>query len=92
MGNNNQSSISPNSTGFVNPNFITGNVPDHDDSLVDDLSEDQFFGVIQAIINKDEILRIIRGIFLPVQKTARKTRRSKKYGKNLAGASIQKQQ
>ena len=28
MGNNNQS-ISPNSTGFVNPNFISGNVPDH---------------------------------------------------------------
>jgi hypothetical protein len=51
------SSISPNSTGFVNPNFISGNVPDHDDSLVDDLSEDQFIDVIQAIINKDEILR-----------------------------------
>ena len=51
MGNNNQSSISPNSTGFINPNFISGNVPDHDDSLVDDLSEDQFIGVIQAIIN-----------------------------------------
>ena len=29
MGNN--QSVSPNSTGFVNPNFITGNVPDHDD-------------------------------------------------------------
>ena len=38
-GINNQSSISPYSTGFVNPNFISGNVPDHDDSLVDDLSE-----------------------------------------------------
>ena len=50
MGNN--QSVSPNSTGFVNPNFITGNVPDHslfdDDSLVDDLSEDQFICVIQA--------------------------------------------
>ena len=75
MGNN--QSISPHSTGFVNPNFITGNLPDHslfDDysSLVDDLSEDhQFIGVIQAIINKDEILRIIRGIVLPVQKKAR---------------------
>ena len=33
MGNNNQS-VSPNSTGFVNPNFISGNVPDH--SLFDD--------------------------------------------------------
>ena len=49
-------------------------MPDHslfdDDSLVDDLSEDQFIGVIhQTIINKDEILRIIRGIvLLPVQK------------------------
>ena len=64
MGNN--QSLPPNSTGFVNPNFITGNVADpslfDDDSLVDDLSEDQFIGVIQAIINKDEILRIIRGI------------------------------
>ena len=77
-------SVSLNSTGFVNPNFITGNVPDHslfddDSSLVDDLSEDhQFIGVIQAIINKDEILRIIRGIVLPVhQKKARKARLSK---------------
>jgi hypothetical protein len=32
MGNN--QSVSPNSTGFVNPNFITGIVPDH--SLFDD--------------------------------------------------------
>jgi hypothetical protein len=49
MGNN--QSVSPNSTGFVNPNFITGNVADpslfDDDSLLDDLSEDQFIGVIQ---------------------------------------------
>ena len=80
MGNN--QSISPHSTGFVNPNFITGNLPDHslfdDDSLVDDLSEDQFIGVIhQTIINKDEILRIIRDIVPPVQKKAHKTRRSK---------------
>ena len=56
-------------------------MPDHslfdDDSLVDDLSEDQFIGVIQAIINKDEILRIIRGISLPVANKPRKTRRSK---------------
>ena len=62
MGNN--QSVSPNSTGFVNPNFITRNVPDH--SLVDDLSEDRFICVIQAINNKDEILRIIFGIVLPV--------------------------
>ncbi len=47
------------------------------DSLVDDLTEDQFIGVIQAIINKDEVLRIIRGIALPVTKKPRKTRRSK---------------
>ena len=32
MGNN--QSVSPYSTGFVNPNFITGIVPDH--SLFDD--------------------------------------------------------
>jgi hypothetical protein len=68
MGNN--QSVSPNSTGFVNPNFITRNVPDHslfdEDSLVDDLSEDRFICVIQAINNKDEILRIIFGIVLPV--------------------------
>jgi hypothetical protein len=48
-----------------------------DDSLVDDLTEDQFIGVIQTIINKDEILRIICGIALPVVKKPRKTRRSK---------------
>ena len=69
MGNN--QSLPPNSTGFVNPNFITENVADRslfdDNSLVDDLSKDQFIGIIQATINKDEILRIIRGIaFLPV--------------------------
>jgi hypothetical protein len=68
MGNN--QSLPPNSTGFVNPNFITENVADpslfDDNSLVDDLSKDQFIGVIQATINKDEILRIIRGIALPV--------------------------
>ena len=85
MGNN--QSISPNSTGIVfhnsnntNLNFISGNGPYHslfdDDFLVDDLSEDQFIGVIQAITNKEEILRIIRGIALPVQKKARKTRHS----------------
>ena len=25
----NNQTVSPNSTGFVNPNFISGNVPDH---------------------------------------------------------------
>ena len=79
MGNN--QSLSPNATGFLNPNFTTGNVADpplfDDNSLVDDLTEDQFIGVIQAIINKDEVLRIIRGIALPVAKKPRKTRRSK---------------
>ena len=56
MGNN--QSLPPNSSGFLNPNFTTGNVAEpsllDDDSLVDDLTEDQFIGVIQAIINKDE--------------------------------------
>ncbi len=80
MGNN--QSLSPNATGFLNPNLTTGNVADpplfDDNSLVDDLTEDQFIGVIQAIINKDEVLRIIRGIIaLPVAKKPRKTRRSK---------------
>jgi hypothetical protein len=78
MGNN--QSLSPNATGFLNPNFTTGNVADpplfDDNSLVDDLTEDQFIGVIQAIINKDEVLRIIRGIALPVAKKPRKTRRT----------------
>jgi hypothetical protein len=79
MGNN--QSLPPNSTGFLNPHVTTGNVAEpsflDDDSLVDDLSEDQFIGVIQAIINKDEVLRIIRGIAFPVTKKPRKTRRSK---------------
>ena len=79
MGNN--QSLSPNATGFLNPNFTTGNVADtplfDDNSLVEDLTEDQFIGVIQAIINKDEVLRIIRGIALPVAKKPRKTRRSR---------------
>ena len=79
MGNN--QSLPPYATGFLNPNFISGNVADpsllDDNSLVDDLTEDQFIGVIQAIINKDEVLRIIRGIALPVTKKPRKTRRSK---------------
>ena len=60
MGNNKNQSLPPNSTGFLKPNFITGNVADpsllDDDSLLDDLSEEQFIGVIQAIINKDEVL------------------------------------
>jgi hypothetical protein len=77
----NNQSLPPNSTGFLNPNFTTGNVAEpsllDDDSLVDDLTEDQFIGVIQAIINKDEVLRIIRGIALPVTKKPSKTRRSK---------------
>ena len=79
MGKN--QSLPPNSTGFLNPNFTTGNVAEPSlldvDSLVDELTEDQFIGVIQAIINKDEVLRIIRGIALPVTKKPRKTRRSK---------------
>ena len=79
MGNN--QSLPPNATGFLNPNFISGNVADpsllDDNSLVDDLTEDQFIGVIQAIINKDEVLWIIRGIALPVAKKPCKTRRSK---------------
>ena len=47
-----------------------------DDSVVDDISEEEFIGVIQSIIHEDEILRLIRGIVLPVQKKPRKTRRS----------------
>ena len=74
MGNN--QSLSPNATGFLNPKFTTGNLADthlfDDNSLVEDLTEDQFIGVIQAIINKDEVLRIIRGIALPVSKKPRK--------------------
>ena len=74
MGNNKNQSLPPNSTGFLKPNFITGNVADpsllDDDSLLDDLSEEQFIGVIQAIINKDEVLWTIRGIALPVAKEA----------------------
>ena len=55
-------SLPPYSTGFINPNIFTGNVADP---------------VIQAIINKDEVLRIIRGIALPVAKKPCKTRHSK---------------
>ena len=55
MGSNNQS-LPPNSTGFLNPNFITGNMADpsllDDGSLVDDLSEEQFIGVIQPLSTK----------------------------------------
>ena len=61
MGNN--QSLSSNSSGFLFPNSnyiyghkIPGNMPDpslfDEDSMVDDLSEDQFIGVIHAIIKK----------------------------------------
>ena len=91
MGNN--QSLPPNATGYLNPNFISGNVPDpsfllDDGSIVDDLTEDQFIGVIQTIINKDEILRIICGIALPVAKKPRKTRRSKVGGFYLGSAYV----
>ena len=87
MGNN--QSINPTSCGFLfpnsnnnttNPYYNPGNLPDptlfDNDSLVDDLSEEEFIGVIQSIIHIDEILRLIRGIALPVQKKPRKTRSS----------------
>ena len=82
MGNN--QSINPTSSGFlfpnsnnntINPYYNPGNLPDptlfDNDSLVDDLSEEEFIGVTQSIIHKEEILRLIRGIALPVQKKPR---------------------